>query len=104
MWSPRADFESPGEVTTMPRTKQPFKAICNYVGSVIWVDPVNDSTEPVWHGKVPAIEAVLPDGRTVYVTVEWTYSTPTDRARYISRMRTLAATITAAADRAAEGK
>jgi hypothetical protein len=82
------------------REKVPYRAQCDYVGSVIWVAPVRDDTEPVWAGKVPAIEAVMPDGRKVYVSFEMTFTTSTDRARYIDRMRKMAATLTAAADRA----
>jgi hypothetical protein len=89
----------------MAREKVPARALCDYVGSVIWIAPVRDDTEPLWAGKVPAIEAVMPDGRKVYVSFEMTFSTPTDRARYVDRMRKMAATLTAAADRAErEGK
>jgi hypothetical protein len=84
----------------MPREKMPYRALCDYVGSVTWVDPIRDDTEPVWHGKVPAMEAVMPDGRKVYVSFEHTFSAPTDRDKYISRMRKMAATLNAAADRA----
>jgi hypothetical protein len=84
----------------MPREKIPYRAVLDYVGSVIWVPPVNADTAPIYRGSVPAIEAIMADGRRVYVSFETTFSSADTRDRYIARMRKMAATITAAADRA----
>ena len=84
----------------MPREKTPYRCVLDYVGSLLWVPPVNADTAPLYRAMVPAIEAIMADGRRVYVSFETTFASADTRERYIARMRTMAATISAAADRA----
>jgi hypothetical protein len=83
----------------MAREKRPYKAFSYGVGSMMMIEPLKDTTETTFGGRVPAIDAVLPDGRRVFVTFEITYGAGTDRAAYTRRMRALAATLLAEADR-----
>lgn len=91
----------------MSRTKQPRTVLVRYVGGLPWVPPLKPESDirtarqiDVLQkaNKVPAIEAVEADGRTVYVTLEALHG-KTDRAGYIAHMRLLAAALAAEADR-----
>jgi hypothetical protein len=91
----------------MARTKQAYTAVA--MGGLIHVEPLKDGTEtPAEYAttnasyrrrSVPAIDAQLPDGRRVYITLEMPYSADTSRDAYTKRMRLLAQRLLEEADR-----
>lgn len=89
--------------TLMSRTKLDYTGTVNSVGGLTWIKPIYENTETANYGhNVPAMVCTGPDGRRWFITFESEFSAPNDgtsRERYISRMRHMAATILAEADR-----
>ena len=86
-------------VQTMARKKIPYKARVYSVNSSLFTEPISE-VEGAWHGKVPVIEALMPDGRQVFLTFELPVSTrATPRGIYTRRMRLLGQALMAEADR-----
>jgi len=87
----------------MARTKAEWTGIVRSPGGLTWTKPRYPNTQTANRsGMVPAIDCEGPDGRRWFLTLESPYSASfegTSRERYISRLRALAATLTAEADR-----
>jgi hypothetical protein len=81
------------------RAKRPYKAKLRTVTASLFTEPIDDF-EGTWNGKVPVIDAVMPDGREVHITFESpSPAGTTSRGRYTYRMRLLGQALTAEADR-----
>ena len=82
----------------MPREKRPHKAMIYSGSGLVFVDPIKD-VEGTWRGHVPAIEAIMPDGRLVFVTLEAHHRGKMTRDEYTRRLRILGNALIAEADR-----
>lgn len=83
----------------MARAKTPYKAMIHSVNASLFTEPINE-VEGAWHGKVPVIEALMRDGRQVFLTFELPVGTRvTPRDTYTRRMRLLGEALIAEADR-----
>ena len=82
----------------MPREKRPHKAMIHAGLGLVFIDPIKD-VEGTWQGHVPAIEAIMPDGRLVFVTLEAHYKDKMTRDEYTRRLRMLGNALIAEADR-----
>jgi hypothetical protein len=79
------------------RSKDPWTGNCGIIGSLVWVPP--KFTEANGTKGIPAIDATGPDGRRWFVTLESPHGGKTSRDSYVHRMRQLANTLLAEADR-----
>jgi hypothetical protein len=81
----------------MARAKRPYTAKVRTVTASLFTEPIGE-VEGTWNGKVPVIDAVMPDGRDVRVTFE-SGAGATSRGSYTRRMRLLGQALIAEADR-----